>query len=313
MVSAPIFPLTTGAIYYATEARGYGLVLGFSALALLSWQYAAEGRNRRLALAGLALGLTGAVSSHYYAVLVLAPLGVGELVRTVWSRRLDLPVWAALTTPVLPLLLFLPVIRSAQAYSPTFWGAPQWRQTLDYYPFLFRPSLNLFVALAALGFLYLHFVPVPAPDPSPKRFRVPPHETAALLAFGVLPLLSVAAAKFVTNGYHERYVLASAIGFTGLIVGGCFFVFQGRRAAGTLLVVLFFAGFSVGWLQNFVNLRRESPTCNAPRNSSNTIRRHQFPSCLPKALVSTGSPFTPRRIWPGVVPTPRIRMLRSAT
>jgi 4-amino-4-deoxy-L-arabinose transferase-like glycosyltransferase len=53
---AALFPLVTTAYPYAYEARAYGLVLGFAALALLSWQSAtnATSRARTLWLACLA-------------------------------------------------------------------------------------------------------------------------------------------------------------------------------------------------------------------------------------------------------------------
>ncbi len=80
-LAAMLFPLLTWIVRYATEARGYGLVLGFGSLALLCWLCASDGRRRACALPGLWLSLMLAVGSHYYAILLLLPLGVGELVR----------------------------------------------------------------------------------------------------------------------------------------------------------------------------------------------------------------------------------------
>ena len=42
-----LFPLVTGAYWYAYEARAHGLVLGFCGIALISWQAAAELTARR--------------------------------------------------------------------------------------------------------------------------------------------------------------------------------------------------------------------------------------------------------------------------
>src|SRR5206468_3466418 len=75
---AMIVPTLTAAGYYASEARAYALVLAFASLALLCWQAAAEGRHRRAAVVGLALALALATSAHYYAVLVVGPLALGE-------------------------------------------------------------------------------------------------------------------------------------------------------------------------------------------------------------------------------------------
>ena len=80
----------------AYEARPYSLVVAFAALALLCWRAACEGEHRPLALAGLAVSLAAAISSHYYAALLWVPLGAGEAVRTWKARKTDWPVWAAL-------------------------------------------------------------------------------------------------------------------------------------------------------------------------------------------------------------------------
>ena len=52
-------------LYFATEGRPYGLVLGCAAGALLCWQMAAEGRRRGLTIALLAICLALMVALHY--------------------------------------------------------------------------------------------------------------------------------------------------------------------------------------------------------------------------------------------------------
>ncbi len=96
---AMLFPLVTGAYYYAYEARPYGIVLGFS---LVCWQSAVAGYHRRLSL--LSVESCGALSNHYYA-LFAAPSGFGRAVRSLSLRRLDLPVWAALGLAVTPVFV----------------------------------------------------------------------------------------------------------------------------------------------------------------------------------------------------------------
>src|SRR5262249_18622275 len=94
-----VFALCSGiiCIYYCASSRPYSLLLGFTALTLLSWQRATEREGRRLLpLAGISLGIAGAIASHHYGVLhVGIPLAVGELVRLKQRRHLDLAVGAA--------------------------------------------------------------------------------------------------------------------------------------------------------------------------------------------------------------------------
>lgn len=56
-VSALMVPCLSDAFRYATEARGYGLMLGLFALALWLWSEAARGRNRARNLSLLAVAL----------------------------------------------------------------------------------------------------------------------------------------------------------------------------------------------------------------------------------------------------------------
>ena len=84
---------------YSFEARPYGVMLACTMLALVSWQAAAHslerdpGASRRLALAGLAVGIVGAIFSHYIGLLeVTIPLLFGEGYRTYRRRALDRPL-----------------------------------------------------------------------------------------------------------------------------------------------------------------------------------------------------------------------------
>ena len=74
---AMVLPLVTHALYYATEARPYGLVLGCAALSLLCCS-----RWPTIVAAscpgGLSAALAAALASHYYAVLDLCSVGRGR-------------------------------------------------------------------------------------------------------------------------------------------------------------------------------------------------------------------------------------------
>ena len=65
---------------YSTEGRGYGVVLGCAACALLCWQAAVDGRRRMLAVPLLALCVALMTAMHYYSIFFLVPLCLAELV-----------------------------------------------------------------------------------------------------------------------------------------------------------------------------------------------------------------------------------------
>src|SRR5689334_326984 len=109
--------------FYATEARPYGLLLGFLGVLLACWDTAANtktrGLRRKLALAGIAAGAAGMLLSHIYAPLWAVPFWAAELVRQ-WRRRsIDWPMWAALVLPMGACLTYLPLVRNvAQVVFP---------------------------------------------------------------------------------------------------------------------------------------------------------------------------------------------------
>ena len=226
---AAAFPLVTTAYYYAFEARAYGMVLGFAGVALVSWQSAALGRRRALSLICLAVSLAAAVSSHYYAVFVILPLALGELTRAVESRRLDLPIWAALTFPAVPLALHLPLLRAGQAYSGAFWSPPQWVNVPDFYAHLLNPAL---VGLAVILVLaILHSLVVRSDGPSvagPRAAALPVAEIVAACGFILIPFVAVIVAKAFTGAFTYRYAIAAVLGFAVLAGFGAAVVFRTR-------------------------------------------------------------------------------------
>ena len=142
--AAMLFPLTTIAFDYAYEARPSALVLGFGGLALVCWQSAATGRYRVLSLCGLAISLAAALSIHYYAVLLFFPLALGEIVRTLSRRRVDIAIWVAFGIAMCVLFLFLPLIERSRAYSEHFWALPKWILLPGFYFFLLAPAIIAF-------------------------------------------------------------------------------------------------------------------------------------------------------------------------
>jgi len=244
---AAAFPLVTMAFPYAYEARSYGLVLGFAALALLSWQAATStaGRGRFLALAYLTASLAAAVSSHYYGVFVLGPLAFGEAVRTITRRRLDIAVWAALAISVVPLAWHLPLIKAGTAYSGAFWSPPQWINLPDFYQDLLFPALIPVAAILALAATYhAVFGHGPSPSDDDERRTLPLHELAAIAGFVLIPLASLVLAKLVTGAFVNRYALPAVIGMSVLAGLATELAFR-RRPEMRVLVAACLAGWFV--------------------------------------------------------------------
>ncbi len=108
-VLAMAAPMVTAADDYAFEARGYGLVLGFFALAVVCWQELGEHRRRTLSLIGLAAGLAAALGSHFYAVLLFPAMAVAEVARSLRRNKWDPVVWLAMCGPAVTIAIWFPV------------------------------------------------------------------------------------------------------------------------------------------------------------------------------------------------------------
>jgi hypothetical protein len=218
-VVAMFFPLATEFYYYASEARGYGLVSGFAALAVLSWLRSAAHRSRLLYLPLLAIALAAAVASHYYAILVVAPLALGELVRTRHTRKIDFPIWIAFVGACIPVLAFLGTIRSARGYSTHFWAVPVWSDAIIFYPNEFGQGAWVLLGMLAIALSLNWFRRNrhAAPTPTWRRPAWRTWQATAVYGLCALPLLTMVVAKFVTHGFTARYAISTIIGVTVLI------------------------------------------------------------------------------------------------
>ena len=218
-VVAMFFPLSSEFYYYASEARGYGLVCGFAALAMLSWLRSSAYQKRMVYIPLLGVALAGAVASHYYAILVVIPLAVGELVRTRHVRKIDWPIWIAFTCACAPILAFLGTIRSARGYSSHFWATPVWSDAITFYPMEF--GLGACVLLGALMMASsFRMIGRKRIDESSASWRKPSWsswQAVAICTLALLPLPTMLVAKFVTHGFTTRYCIFAIVGVTVLL------------------------------------------------------------------------------------------------
>src|SRR6201998_1132456 len=118
-VFALAFPALTVALFYSLDGRPYGLMLGFYALAMVSWQAATRRESHRI-LPLITLALAGAltVNVHYFGILLFAPLCIAELFRTLQRRRLDFPLMASIAGGAASVVCILPFAKAARDILP---------------------------------------------------------------------------------------------------------------------------------------------------------------------------------------------------
>ena len=235
---AMLIPMCTAAYAFAYEARPYGLMLGAGAAVLLCWQRATESANRWRWLIGLTLSVAVALSSHWYALLVMIPLALGELVRLLRRRRFDIPMYAAIVVGMLPLIGFLPIIRTGRSIQHL--TAPQWTlrsgamAVVDAYYSLLQGSALMFLAILLVLAWFAARTSTRATPP--QAASVPPEVLAAILGFLMIPVAGVVLASAAIGEFNARYVLMTVVGVAAAAGLGTAQLTARGRATGTALL-----------------------------------------------------------------------------
>jgi len=261
-------PVLSGVGFYAYEGRAYGVVMGCAAAAALAWQRATAEEDRPIAALALALALGVAVSSHYYAALLLIPLAVGEAVSTIVRRRVAAPIWAAFAAGMLPLLVFLPLIREARLWAHSFWAKPSFSAVTMFYQKLFDLlGPRLAIALLAAGVLVCVYraavgrADVARTDDRDGRV-VCASEIAFAIALVLLPVAGWLVSVVATGAWTWRYGVSAVIGIAMLLV---FAIDQCGRAMSRIMfcvLLLAFVAREAGFVRE--GTARQVPTVLQP-------------------------------------------------
>jgi hypothetical protein len=246
------FPLLAASSYFATEARGYAMVLGFGSLALLSWDRSGEPRRRGLALSVFVLSLAAAAASSYYGVLLVVPFAIAQGIRWRRTRIFEAASWCSLGGAILPMILSGDLVRiGAKAVDP--WPAPPWTVAVGFYADLLQPAvipLACFAAIAAGRWLIR-----PPSEPQAVQSKPAREDVALAIGFLAFSFWVIVAARLATHAFALRYAIPSVIG-ASILVG-----FAAARASRFEQVVLLivFATYVIGGtgLRTIEHSRRE--------------------------------------------------------
>lgn len=280
---AMAFPALTATLFYAPEARPYGLLLGLYALAFLAWQSATRStphlssrpeahsdaaerpavkRAGSLILLAVAIALT--LNTHYFGILILVPIFLAELTRTLLRRRIDLPVVTAILLGAAGIVFALPFQHAAAEFRKHYYnaGAINLHAISQAYRSLFInyttqpiPAQRLEAALLLVCAIALIFLCI-------RRLRtgavsLPRPELVFLLALAALPLFGVLLALFVTHSIEVRYVLSAILAiaiFVAIAVEPAL-----RRLTPLTLTSLLIIGILLG---GFIRIRDEHAKSN---------------------------------------------------
>ncbi len=232
--------LTTGMnTEFAVEARPYGILVGFLGLALTGWQAAADEnpRWRLLGLAGFAIGLSGALASHTFAVVLYFPFALAELGRWRERRTPDVTMGLVMLIAAAPLILYLPLRDASRGLTlagPLY--ALNVSRITQSYGLLLMTVLELLPVLLLLWFAALRTRPASAIGWGRLRARVPQREWVLASTLMTLPLLGYLLARLIHAPFFPRYALAFIGGFALLLTYAVFGWSRGKSESAWLFV-----------------------------------------------------------------------------
>ncbi len=261
-VVAMSIPLASPAYYYATEGRGYGLELGFAALAVLAWIRAGEARHRGLWVGVLGASLAGAVACHYYALLMAAAIAAAELTRSWLTKKIDFAVWLAICAAAAPIVVFAPLILHARHYAGHFWAWPHWTAPFGFYMDFTGYAVMLLLGGAVIGIVARALPRGHTVSQSAPRFRL--WNFSVLCYVTAIPVLGTIVAKFVTHAMADRYVLPAIIGAVVIAAYGLSVIARCRSWAAMAVVAgaIVCFGLETYSLRNIVRLTYEDVAYN---------------------------------------------------
>jgi len=226
-IIAMAVPLLTASFRYSVEGRPYGLLLGLYALSLLCWQIAtlddppteAPPRSRILPLTGLTLSIALAITSHYFGVLILIPVSIGELSRIITRKRLDFGVLTALALGLASVVLILPFQHALMVYRQHYYiTGVNIRNISQGYRELFLRYTTWPMSLQKLAAALMVVLALTLAYAAYQRFKRRPttehaYTWVALFSMALLPFFGYLFGRFVTHTMEVRYVIAALIAF----------------------------------------------------------------------------------------------------
>jgi 4-amino-4-deoxy-L-arabinose transferase-like glycosyltransferase len=226
-IIAAAIPTLTASFRYSVEGRPYGLLLGLYALSLLCWQIATPAdapadnipRSRLIPLTGLTLSIALAITSHYFGVLILIPVSLGELSRTLIRKRLDFGVLTSLALGLASVALILPFQRALMVYRQHYYiKGVNIHDITQGYRELFIRYTTWPIPLQKLAAAILVVLALTLAIAGYQRFKRRPatehaYTWVALSAMALLPFFGYLFGRFVTHTMEVRYVIAALIAF----------------------------------------------------------------------------------------------------
>lgn len=209
-------PLTTVLFdRFAVEARGYSMLVGCIAFAIVCYQRVP---SRRWVIL-LGLSLLFAESFHYLAVFAFLPFLLAEAVHYGMTRDFRRSVWIALVVGFVPMACSLPTIYGMhKTYGQYYFTKPTWEMTLSsygsYFPWTEMWGGLCLAGAAAVAVLFTLLSTLRRTSRGERPTGAPVQELMLTLGLLSVPLVGFAVAAIANSGMNSKYLLSAVLGFS---------------------------------------------------------------------------------------------------
>ncbi len=235
----------SGAFWFFTEARAYALMMAGVMIAWLSWQRrVSDASHRPLQLLGIFLGLTLALASHLWAIVVPGCFVASALARRIsnsnGNKALDLGALGAMLAPGAVALSYLPLVAASRqiqfnaVYSLPLYFA--YLRPMTYMPHLLLASILIFLVSSSL------FSINPGKNFQPKN-ALPLEDIVLSLSLVCAPAVIYTITRLMHTAFQIRYSLVAALGLA--VLSAQVFSFWAQRARIACYATLFVLGMGV--------------------------------------------------------------------
>ena len=205
--------------YYSSEDRAYAFLLAGTAFAIVCWQAANQPGARKWSAAGMWLGLAFAICAHIFAIFLIVPFALAQIMADRERKRINVPVWTAL---VLFPLGILPVLHgelvASHAFRSSFFSKPSPAMLQSTYKSFFSQPYEACIALLLFAVFALLFYRAGAASEQQAAQRgLTRPEIAFAAALSFMPLYVVPAAMLL-GVYREPYSLPALIGIVICVI-----------------------------------------------------------------------------------------------
>jgi hypothetical protein len=245
--------LCSGLFDYAVQARQYALLaLGLGA-ALLIWDGISDTKHPHARALALWLILAICLCLHFYGIVVVATIGVAELLWFATRREFRWPLWLALaaTGPVeaacYPLASHLAVFSAGDAVASNYYAKPIFGSLApSLFDLMFGGERNAMLWLETFMLAGVAYLVQPAasaisaPDTA-SSFEGRPEVLSRLgiviVALCTLPIITFGLSFFATKSFSARYMSEVAL-LSGIAVACMWSLLPARRLVALCLVPL---------------------------------------------------------------------------